>query len=85
MTGLGYTLTAVVSVFIVIALESAVLRTGLLRKAEYWISVAIVFVFQVIVDGWPTKLSAPIVIYNDQHSTGIRFRFDIPYRKDRQW
>jgi len=34
--------------------------------------------FQAVVDGWLTKLSAPIVIYNEQHSTGIRFPFDIP-------
>jgi len=78
MTGLGYTLPALVSVFIVIALELAVLRTGLFRKVEYWISMGIVFAFQVIVDGWLTKLSAPIVIYNEQHSSGIRFPFDIP-------
>jgi lycopene cyclase domain-containing protein len=78
MTGLGYTLPAVVSVVIVIALELAVLRTGLFRKAEYWISMGIVFAFQVIVDGWLTKLSAPVVIYNEQHSSGIRFPFDIP-------
>jgi len=51
MTGLGYTLPALVSVFIVIALELAVLRTGLFRKVEYWISMGIVFAFQVIVDG----------------------------------
>lgn len=78
MTGLGYTLPAVVAVLVVIALELAALRTGLFGKVEYWISMGIVVVFQVIVDGWLTKLSAPIVIYNEQHSIGVRFPWDIP-------
>lgn len=78
MTGLGYTLPAAIAVVVVCVLELAVFRTGLFRKAEYWISMGIVLGFQVIVDGWLTKLSAPIVIYNEQHSTGVRFPFDIP-------
>jgi lycopene cyclase domain-containing protein len=78
MTGLGYTLPAVVAVVVVVVLELAVLRTGLFRKVEYWISIGIVVAFQVIVDGWLTKLSAPIVIYNEQHSVGLRFPWDIP-------
>jgi len=78
MTGLGYTLPAVVAVLIVIAWELRVLRTGLFRQPAYWISMAIVFGFQILVDGWLTKLSAPIVLYNEHHSTGIRFPWDIP-------
>ena len=78
MTGLGYTLPAVISVVVVIVLELAVLRTGLFRKPAYWISMVIVMGFQVPVDGWLTKLSAPIVIYNEKHSSGIRFPWDIP-------
>ena len=34
--------------------------------------------FQILVDGWLTKLSAPIVIYDEHHTMGIRFPFDIP-------
>ena len=34
--------------------------------------------FQVPVDGWLTKLSAPIVIYDDSQTSGFRFPFDIP-------
>ncbi|KAA0108133.1 lycopene cyclase domain-containing protein [Mycolicibacterium sp. P1-5] len=78
MSGLGYTLPAVVALIAVIALELAVLRTGLFGKVEYWISMGIVVAFQVIVDGWLTKLSAPIVIYNEQHTSGLRFPWDIP-------
>jgi len=78
MTGLGYTLPAAIAAVAVCVLELAVLRTGLFRKAEYWASMVIVVGFQILVDGWLTKLSAPIVIYNEEHSTGVRFPFDIP-------
>jgi lycopene cyclase domain-containing protein len=78
MTGLGYTLPAVVSVLIVVALESAVFRTGLFRRPAYWLTMLIVLGFQVPVDGWLTKLSAPIVRYGDRHTSGLRFPFDIP-------
>jgi lycopene cyclase domain-containing protein len=78
MTGLGYTLPAVSAVVVVLVLEWTVLRTGLFRRASYWISMVIVLAFQIPVDGWLTKLSAPIVIYDDRHTSGIRFPFDIP-------
>jgi lycopene cyclase domain-containing protein len=78
MTGLGYTVPAVVAVVAVCVMEFAVLRTGLFRHAAYWISMVIVLAFQILVDGWLTKLSAPIVIYDDRHTTGLRFPFDIP-------
>jgi lycopene cyclase domain-containing protein len=38
---------------------------------------AIIFGFMVAVDGWLTKLSAPIVIYNDGNTSGIRPVWDI--------
>ena len=78
MTGLGYTLPAAIAVIVVCVLELAVFRTGLFRKAEYWISMGIVLGFQVIVDGWLTKLSAPIVSYHPEQFSGVRFPWDIP-------
>ncbi|OBI87820.1 lycopene cyclase domain-containing protein [Mycobacterium asiaticum] len=78
MTGLGYTLPAVIAVLAVCALEFAVLHTGLFRRPAYWLSMVIVLGFQIPVDGWLTKLSAPIVIYNERHTSGLRFPFDIP-------
>jgi lycopene cyclase domain-containing protein len=78
MTGLGYTLPAVIAVVLVVVWELRVLRTGVFRKPAYWISMVIVLGFQVLVDGWLTKLSAPIVLYDEQHTTGIRFPWDIP-------
>ncbi|MER7113745.1 lycopene cyclase domain-containing protein [Saccharomonospora azurea] len=78
MTGIGYTLPAVVSVVVVVAAELAWLRTGLFRRRAYWITMAIVLAFQVPVDGWLTKLSAPVVVYDPTHFLGLRFPFDIP-------
>lgn len=78
MTGLGYTVPAVVSVLAVGALEFTVLHTGLFRKLAYWLSMLIVLGFQVPVDGWLTKLSAPVVIYDERQTSGLRFPFDIP-------
>jgi lycopene cyclase domain-containing protein len=76
--GLGYTLPALLAVVVVVVLELCVTRTGLFRKPAYWISMVIVFGFQILVDGWLTKLSAPIVIYDESHTAGMRFPFDIP-------
>ncbi|MDP9166053.1 MAG: lycopene cyclase domain-containing protein [Actinomycetota bacterium] len=78
MTGLGYTVPAVLAVIAVVALELGVLHTGLFRRPVYWISMVIVTGFQIPVDGWLTKLSAPIVVYDERHTSGIRFPFDIP-------
>jgi lycopene cyclase domain-containing protein len=78
MTGLGYTLPAVIAVIAVMALELAVFRTGLFRRAAYWLSMLIVLGFQIPVDGWLTKLSAPIVVYDSTQTSGVRFPFDIP-------
>ena len=78
MTGLGYTAPAIVAALAVGVLEFTVLRTGLFRRPAYWLSMLIVIGFQILVDGWLTKLSAPIVVYDNRQTSGIRFPFDIP-------
>jgi lycopene cyclase domain-containing protein len=78
VTGLGYTVPAVASVTAVCAAELAVLRTGLFRRPAYWATIVIVLAFQIPVDGWLTKLSAPVVLYNRGSVTGLRFPWDIP-------
>jgi lycopene cyclase domain-containing protein len=78
MTGIGYTLPVVVASILVVLWELRILRTGLFRKPTYWISMVIVLGFQIPVDGWLTKLSAPIVVYDDTHTVGVRFPWDIP-------
>lgn len=73
-----YTVIAVLSVVAVVALELRVLHTGLLRTRAYWIALAICFGFMVAVNGWLTKLTAPIVVYDSDAATGWRLPWDIP-------
>jgi lycopene cyclase domain-containing protein len=74
----GYTLSSLAACAVVVGLEVAVLRTGLLRRRTYWIALAIIVFFQVIVDGWLTKLTNPIVRYAAPHLSGWRVPWDIP-------
>ena len=78
MTGLGYTVPAVAAAAAVCGWELVIARTGLFRRPSYWITMAIVFAFQIPVDGWLTKLSAPIVEYSSRQVTGLRGPWDIP-------
>jgi lycopene cyclase domain-containing protein len=73
-----YTVLAALSVLVVLGVERWWLRTGLLRTRQYWLSMAIVAFFMVLVDGWLTKLSAPIVLYDEAQTTGLRVPWDIP-------
>lgn len=73
-----YTLVAAVAVVLVVALELVVLRTGIFATAQFWLSMVIVLGFQVLVDGWLTKLSDPIVLYDDAETLGVRWPWDIP-------
>ena len=73
-----YTAAAVLAVGGVVLLEVGVLRTGLLRTSAYWIAMAICYAFMIAVNGWLTKLTAPIVLYDEDATTGWRFPWDIP-------
>lgn len=73
-----YTVATVVAVVVVVAIELLWARTGIFATAQYWLTMAIIFFFQVLVDGWLTKLVDPIVLYAPAHFAGVRFPFDIP-------
>lgn len=73
-----YTLLTILGMIVVVMLELLVVRSGIFRKPAYWIALGICLGFQIPVDGWLTKLSNPIVIYNPDMMTGIRFPWDIP-------
>jgi lycopene cyclase domain-containing protein len=73
-----YTVEAVVAVTAVVAVEVSWLRTGLLRTRAYWLSMLICVGFMVVIDGWLTKLSAPIVLYDSHEILGWRVPWDIP-------
>jgi len=73
-----YTVLTVCAVLAVVVAELVYFRSGIFRTAQYWWSIVIVFAFQVPVDGWLTKLSDPIVIYNPDEMLGLRMPWDIP-------
>ena len=73
-----YTIASVAAVIVVVAVELLWLRTGIFTTATYWIAYAIIVFFQVLVDGWLTKLSSPIVLYNPEEFSEWRVFFDSP-------
>ncbi len=75
---LEYTIATLLTMLAVVLLEVLWLRTGIFRTAQYWVSLAIMFSFQTLVDGWLTKLDDPIVIYAPESMLGIRFPWSIP-------
>jgi lycopene cyclase domain-containing protein len=74
----NYTIAAVCAPVLVVLLEVTVLRTGILRRGRLWLTIAIVLGFQILVDGWLTKLTAPVVRYQGQAISGLRWPWDIP-------
>lgn len=73
-----YTLLTLLAIGIVIGLDLLVLRTRLLRTVGFWLSLGIMWSFQVAVDGWLTRLDAPIVLYADERFSGVRIFLDSP-------
>ena len=72
-----YPTLAIIAAVAVVALELFVVRSGVFSTPVYWIAMAIALGFMIPVDGWLTKLSAPIVIYRDADVSGIRPVWDI--------
>ncbi len=73
-----YFVAGVAAVVVVLAAERFVLRTGLLRQRSYHLAMAICAFFMVLSNGWLTKLSAPIVLYDAAAKTPWRVPWDIP-------
>lgn len=73
-----YTVGTLLAVLVVVLVELLWARTGIFRTAKYWIALGIMFAFQVVVDGWLTKLSDPIVSYHPEQFSRLRFPWDIP-------
>ena len=72
-----YPALALLAAAAVVVLELAVLRTGIFRLPAYWVAMGVCLAFMIPVDGWLTKLSAPIVIYRDADTSGLRPVWDI--------
>ncbi len=73
-----YTVATLAAMVVVVLAELLWARTGIFTSLQYWLALGIMFSFQVLVDGWLTKLSAPIVTYHPEQMSGIRFPWDIP-------
>jgi lycopene cyclase domain-containing protein len=72
-----YPTLAVAAALAVVVAELVWFRSGLFRQPAYWVAMAIVLGFMVVVDGWLTKLSAPVVVYDDADTSGLRPVWDI--------
>ena len=72
-----YPTLAVLAAVAVVVAELRVFRTGVFGQRAYWVAMAIVYAFMVPVDGWLTKLSAPIVVYRESDTSGLRPVWDI--------
>jgi len=73
-----YTLLTALAVVLVVTLDLVVIRTRLLATLGFWLTLTIMWVFQIPVDGWLTRLDAAIVRYDERHFSGIRVFFDSP-------
>jgi lycopene cyclase domain-containing protein len=73
-----YTVAATAAATAVVVLDLRVWRTGLFSRRSYQAAIAICLFFMILVNGWLTKLSAPIVLYDADQKTPWRFPFDIP-------
>ena len=65
-----YTLASAGGIVLTVLLELAVLRTGLFRDPRYWVALAIVAGFQLLVNGVLT--CPPIVSYDPDQILGLR-------------
>jgi lycopene cyclase domain-containing protein len=65
-----YTVASACGVVLTILLEVLVLRTGLFRDPRYWVALAIVAAFQLLVNGVLT--CPPIVSYDPDQILGPR-------------
>jgi lycopene cyclase domain-containing protein len=73
-----YTLITIAAVAAAVVFDVSIVRTRMIMRPTVWMSLAIMWTFQVLVDGWLTKLSSPIVLYNEDEFSGVRIFFDSP-------
>ncbi|MDA8277349.1 MAG: lycopene cyclase domain-containing protein [Actinomycetota bacterium] len=74
----AYTVGSIIAAMFAISLELLLDKGKLYRELSFWISLVIIFFFQILVDGYLTKLSSPVVIYSIHHFSGFRFPLSIP-------
>jgi lycopene cyclase domain-containing protein len=70
---ISYTLLAGIAVILVFVFGVAVMKSGLISRPQFWISLAIVTLFQLLTNGYLT--SQKIVTYNPEAITGTRIAY----------
>jgi lycopene cyclase domain-containing protein len=73
-----YTSEALSAVIVVVIIDLLITRSAAISTLNFWVTWIIVALFQIPVDGWLTKLSNPIVIYNAHQFSQVRFPFSVP-------
>src|SRR5512138_2131298 len=64
-----YTVAALASLFLVVLLDR-ILKTGLMRRGEFWVFMGVMFGFKIIFNGYLTW--RPIVMYGERFFLNIR-------------
>lgn len=64
-----YTISAVVAAILVLLLDH-LLRTRVLHQKLFWLFLAVMFCFKIIVNGYLTW--RPIVLYGNEHNLDLR-------------
>ncbi len=74
----AYTVLTIVAVILAVLFDLFVTRSRVVTTGRFWASLAIMFFFQVFVDGWLTRSEGTIVIYDQSETSGIRVFFNTP-------
>jgi lycopene cyclase domain-containing protein len=74
----AYAALTILAICVSVVLDLALLRTKLVFRATFWLSLAIMLFFQVFVDGWLTRKQGTIVIYDQARFSGLRLFFHTP-------
>ena len=73
-----YTSLTIFAIGAAVAIDMVLLRTRLVSRLTFWISLGLMFFFQVFVDGWLTRSDRTIVIYDPDRLSGVRLFFNTP-------
>ncbi len=71
------TITAV-AIALAVGFDLGVTRSRVVTRRVFWVSLAIMFFFQVFIDGWLTRANGTIVNYDNDETLGIRVFFNTP-------
>jgi lycopene cyclase domain-containing protein len=74
----AYTVFTLAAMAAAVLADLFVLRSRLVRRCTFWVSLTIMLFFQVFVDGWLTRARDTIVFYDRDHFSGVRVFFHTP-------